>query len=64
MNRSFDERFGYRTKSMLVVPMVDHRGRHGRRAAAHQPQGRDPDARVIRDEASAARTCCPYDDGS
>ena len=25
-NRSFDERFGYRTKSMLVVPMVDHRG--------------------------------------
>jgi HD-GYP domain-containing protein (c-di-GMP phosphodiesterase class II) len=24
-NRSFDERFGYRTKSMLVVPMVDHR---------------------------------------
>ena len=24
-NRSFDERTGYRTKSMLVVPMVDHR---------------------------------------
>jgi len=24
-NRSFDERFGYRTKSMLVVPMVDHK---------------------------------------
>ncbi len=24
-NRSFDERFGYRTKSMLVVPMIDHR---------------------------------------
>jgi len=24
-NRSFDERFGYRTRSMLVVPMVDHR---------------------------------------
>lgn len=23
--RSFDQRFGYRTKSMLVVPMVDHR---------------------------------------
>ncbi|MEO5509820.1 MAG: HD domain-containing phosphohydrolase [Longimicrobiales bacterium] len=23
-NRSFDERFGYRTKSMLIVPMVDH----------------------------------------
>ncbi len=25
-NRSFDERFGYRTKSMLVVPMLDHQG--------------------------------------
>ena len=25
-NRSFDERFGYRTKSMLAVPMRDHRG--------------------------------------
>lgn len=26
LNRSFDERFGYRTCSMLVVPMVDHPG--------------------------------------
>jgi HD-GYP domain-containing protein (c-di-GMP phosphodiesterase class II) len=26
LNRSFDERFGYRTRSMLVVPMTDHRG--------------------------------------
>ena len=25
-NRSFDERFGYRTRSLLVVPMADHRG--------------------------------------
>ncbi len=25
LNRSFDQRCGYRTKSMLVVPMVDHR---------------------------------------
>lgn len=25
-NRSFDERFGYRTRSVLVVPMRDHRG--------------------------------------
>jgi len=24
-NRSFDQRFGYRTRSMLVVPMVDHK---------------------------------------
>jgi HD-GYP domain-containing protein (c-di-GMP phosphodiesterase class II) len=26
LNRSFDERFGYRTRSILVVPMTDHRG--------------------------------------
>ena len=25
-NRSFDEKFGYRTKSMLVIPMKTHRG--------------------------------------
>ena len=25
LNRSFDERFGYRTKSMLVIPMRSHR---------------------------------------
>lgn len=25
VNRSFDERFGYRTKSMLVIPMATHR---------------------------------------
>ncbi len=25
-NRSFDEQFGYRTKSMLVIPMKNHRG--------------------------------------
>src|SRR5205807_2875299 len=24
INRSFDERYGYRTKSMLVIPMKDH----------------------------------------
>ena len=24
-NRAFDERFGYRTKSMLVIPMLDHK---------------------------------------
>ena len=27
LNRSFDERHGYRTKSMLVVPMRNHEGR-------------------------------------
>src|SRR5207247_6819601 len=25
INRSFDERWGYRTKSMLVIPMKDHK---------------------------------------
>jgi HD-GYP domain-containing protein (c-di-GMP phosphodiesterase class II) len=25
INRSFDERYGYRTKSMLVIPMTDHK---------------------------------------
>src|SRR5438874_9771335 len=25
INRSFDERYGYRTKSMLVIPMKDHK---------------------------------------
>ena len=25
-NRAFDERTGYRTRSMLMVPMVDHAG--------------------------------------
>ena len=25
-NRSFDERYGYRTKSMLVIPMQNHHG--------------------------------------
>jgi len=25
-NRSFDQRYGYRTKSMLVIPMVNHHG--------------------------------------
>ena len=25
INRSFDERYGYRTKSMLVIPMMDHK---------------------------------------
>jgi len=25
-NRSFDQRYGYRTKSMLVIPMVNHNG--------------------------------------
>src|SRR5881392_3945695 len=27
INRSFDERYGYRTKSMLVIPMKDHKER-------------------------------------
>lgn len=51
-NRSFDERSGYRTKSMLVVPMADHRGQLvgvlqliNRKTA--------PEARISDDEAAA-----------
>ena len=37
-NRSFDEKFGYRTKSMLTIPMRTHRDEVIGVAAAHQPQ--------------------------
>ncbi|HKP77458.1 MAG TPA: HD domain-containing phosphohydrolase, partial [Longimicrobiaceae bacterium] len=58
LNRSFDERFGYRTKSLLVVPMIDHSGSvvgvlqliNRKRLAL----GR------ITDEAAAARWVLPY----
>ena len=59
-NRSFDERFGYRTKSMLVVPMVDHAG-----ATVGVLQlinrKRVPAARIT-DEGDAARWVLPYTD--
>jgi HD-GYP domain-containing protein (c-di-GMP phosphodiesterase class II) len=60
LNRSFDQRFGYRTKSLLVVPMIDHSGAvvgvlqliNRKRLAL----GR------ITDEAAAERWVLPYTD--
>ncbi len=40
INRWFDDKTGYRTKSMLVVPMRTPAGRDDRRAAADQLQAR------------------------
>ena len=50
---AFDEKYGYRAKSMLVVPMVDHRGRT---VGVLQLINRktDPDARIHTDEDSDA----------
>lgn len=60
LNRSFDERFGYRTKSLLVVPMIDHTG-----AVVGVLQlinrKRVPKARITGEEA-AARWVLPYTD--
>ncbi|HEX8903404.1 MAG TPA: HD domain-containing phosphohydrolase, partial [Longimicrobiaceae bacterium] len=60
LNRSFDQRFGYRTKSMLVVPMVDHTG-----ATVGVLQlinrKRVPSARITGED-DAARWVLPYTD--
>lgn len=58
LNRSFDERFGYRTCSMLVVPMVDHPGTvvGVLQLINHK---RDPAARIDGPEA-ARRWVVPY----
>lgn len=58
LNRSFDERFGYRTCSMLVVPMVDHPGTvvGVLQLINHK---RDPSARIDGPEA-ARRWVVPY----
>ena len=55
-NRAFDEEVGYRAKSMLVVPMKDHR------VGVLQLINRksDPEG-VIRDEATAAEYVLPYE---
>jgi HD-GYP domain-containing protein (c-di-GMP phosphodiesterase class II) len=59
-NRSFDERFGYRTRSMLVVPMIDHLERvvGVLQLINHK---RDPAALIISEDA-AARWVLPYGD--
>ncbi|MFL5542045.1 MAG: HD domain-containing phosphohydrolase [Longimicrobiaceae bacterium] len=60
LNRSFDQRFGYRTKSMLVVPMIDHGGSV---VGVLQLINRKrlPLARIT-DEDDAARWVLPYTD--
>ncbi|HEX7119833.1 MAG TPA: HD domain-containing phosphohydrolase [Longimicrobiales bacterium] len=59
-NRSFDERFGYRTKSVLVVPMLDHRDVVvGVLQLINRK--RQPSARIT-DEAAANASVLPYTD--
>jgi HD-GYP domain-containing protein (c-di-GMP phosphodiesterase class II) len=59
-NRSFDERFGYRTKSQLVVPMIDHPGMV---VGVLQLINRKSDPRArITSEAAADRWVLPYGD--
>jgi len=60
LNRSFDQRFGYRTKSMLVVPMIDHGG-HVVGVLQLINRKRVPLARIT-DEDDAARWVLPYTD--
>ncbi len=60
LNRSFDERFGYRTKSLLVVPMIDHQGTTvGVLQLINRKSG--PAARIV-DEEAAERWVLPYGD--
>ena len=60
LNKTFDERFGYRTKSLLVVPMVDHRDDV---VGVLQLLNRksEPQARIT-DEDAARKYVLPYTD--
>lgn len=61
-NRSFDEKFGYRTKSMLVIPMRTHRDEIiGVLQLINRK--RDREARLVSDDA-IARQVLPYDQQS
>jgi len=58
-NRTFDEKFGYRTKSMLVIPMRTHRDEMiGVLQLINRKQ--NPDAKLTNDEV-IAREVLPYD---
>ena len=58
-NRSFDEKFGYRTKSMLVIPMRTHRDEIiGVLQLINRKK--DPEARLVSEEA-ISREVLPYD---
>lgn len=57
-HREFDQKFGYRAKSMLVVPMLDHRGDTvGVLQLVNRKRHADA---VIRDEASANENVIAY----
>jgi HD-GYP domain-containing protein (c-di-GMP phosphodiesterase class II) len=57
-NRAFDEKHGYRAKSMLVVPMIDHKDRV---VGVLQLINRKSDASAsIRTEADSDRWVLPY----
>jgi len=58
LNRSFDERYGYRRRSMLFVPMVDHRDKLVG-VLAFVNRKRDPSA-TIRTVEDADRWVLPY----
>ena len=60
INRAFDEQTGYRTKSMLVVPMRTPHGETHRRPPAHQLQarGRRTAGRPRDDRAARAALRC------
>ena len=60
LNRSFDEKFGYRTKSMLVIPMTDH---HDEVVGVLQllNRKRTPGTRLTTPDA-VAREVVPYDE--
>ncbi len=57
-NRSFDERYGYRTKSMLVIPMPNH---HGEVIGVLQLINRKADARPFSDARDVERRAVPFD---
>jgi len=60
LNRSFDQRFGYRTKSLLVVPMIDHGGDVV--GVLQLINRKRIDRARITDEDDAARWVLPYTD--
>jgi HD-GYP domain-containing protein (c-di-GMP phosphodiesterase class II) len=62
LNRTFDEKFGYRTKSMLVIPMTTHRDEVvGVLQLLNRK--RTPGTRLTTPDA-VAREVVPYDEGA
>ena len=57
-DRSFDEKIGYRTKSMLVTPLALEQGRGHRRDPADQQEARAQAADCAHRPTSST-TCCP-----